>query len=1100
MVEFLLGGSGTGKSEELVSRIKKASEQGGKCLVIIPDQFSFEYDKKLYHALGAKGYNSLSVLSFGRLASDIFMHFGGRKGSFASDSAKLALTYLAVKNIREKEGFEYFDRQSRSSSFVGKVSAEIKELHYAGISADELLEAGTKCGGRQLSKAKDICAVYTEYERLLSEKNLKDSISDVEYASVVAYNNSYFEGTDIFIDEFQTFPADQMNMIRSMISCAKSVTICLTTENTSSRLPLFSAVNSSFERISKIAKEQGIEVRKTYFKEPLRFKSKDIAGLSGKVFRNEKAEPFSSQNIKTVSSSDVYKECDFVASEIKRLVEGGMKYRDIAVLARNTADYGSIIEGAFERYDIPVFMDMQKAVMHKSVMLMILSALEYASTKKISTETVLRYIKTGIMGISPEDAGTLDNFVYRYGIDGELWTEEFPLTKNENEKEQRDTAEELRAKVIPLLEEFKGKCKNASGKEICRALFELICKNGAYDYLSAERSLDTESLEIIREQKQVWNAVTAILDELYTIIGDEKISAEDFGGLFSCIASGESIATPPQTLDAVVFSGTERARLSSPRAVFIIGATEGAFPALSSENGLFDIRDIRALAKAGAELDINSKFRMSEEIFFAYKALSAPSEKLYVSYPYLNASGDGLYPSAVIKNITDMTKDDIHINADKLGALYFARTKKSAFYGFVCEFDKDSEDFAVLREYLKSDEEYKGKVDFLEKTVFEKVESLEPQTALSLFGKRLYISPSRFEDYQNCPFVYFCKKGLELYPVDKIEFNPSYVGSIVHHCLCRTLENMTRDEFLSCPEEKLKEKISSAFDEFLSEQMGGEYAKSASFRLSGEGVKKSTLEIILHLKEEFSQSGFYPFAFEKSISDDKDGISPRVIKSENGIEIHFSGTVDRADIFKDGDKNYIRVVDYKTGDKTFSLGDIYHGKNIQMLVYLYSIVESMGKSVPAGVLYMPSHDAEPELSRDASADEAKKLCDKNYKMKGVVLDDERVIHAMEDDIGGKYIPVALKNDGSYTASSMLMTGDEFSVMKDYIDYIVGDMADSLTSGKIEASPLVSGQSSPCNYCDYWSVCLKSSNPPVREYKPSQSAAVMKEILQKGGIK
>ena len=1093
MVEFLLGGSGTGKSTELISKIKETSEKGRKCIVIIPDQFSFEYDKKLYNALGAKMYNNLTVLSFGRLSSDIFMHFGGRKGSYASECSKLALTYIAINNVRKNNGFIYFGKMSRSGSFAKAVMNEIKELCYAGIKSEDLLSASASCDGREKSKAIDIANVFCEYEKLLSERNLKDNISDVEYASEIAKNNGYFKDTDVFIDEFQTFPADQMKMIEVMAETADNLTVCLTTDNPASRLPLFSAVNRSYARIHGIAKNCGCEIKTTMMKEPYRFVSKDIALLSQNIFRNRRSGNFSSDNIKLVSAGDIYKECEYVSAEIKNLVMGGMKYSDIAVLTRKTDSYCSIIESTFERYDIPVFMDIKKPLMHKSVMLMIVSALEYASSKKISTETVLKYIKTGLTGVTAEEAGILDNFVYRFGIDGDLWKDEFI----KEDTDERETAEKIRAKIIPLLEKFKGGLKNATGKEICKAIFSLMTESGAYDYLSAKRSLDAESLEMIREQKQVFNMVCDILDELCVILGDEKIPAKEFKELFLCIASGEKIANPPQTLDAVVFSGTERARLSSHRAVFVIGASDGDFPADVSEGGLFGKRDIKALSEAGIELDINSKYRVSEEIFFAYKALTSPSEKLYITHAYLDASGTSLYPSNVIKNTDDMTENDIKVSADDLGAIFFSRTKKSAYYNFVCEFDKNNSDSATLRKYLKSDDEYSGRVEFLEKTVFDKKEKLSPEVAEKLFGNKLFISPSRFEDYQNCPFIYFCKKGLSIYPREKIEFDAMSVGNAVHHCLCRILETTDRYGFLSMTENDIDEKTDIFFKEYLDKEMGGDYGKDASFMLSSDNIKRTIKEILCHLREEFSQSKFYPFAYEASISEGGEGFSPRVITSKNGVDVCFIGNVDRADSFEGDGEKFIRVVDYKTGDKAFSFKDVYYGKNMQMLIYLYSIAESVDKSIPAGVLYMPSHTAKAELDRNATKEQTRSHLEKNYKMRGVVLDNKNVVKAMEEDIGGKYIPVNVNNDGSYSKASKLMTADEFSAMKKYIDKIVGEMADNLTSGKIEASPLCNGSSSPCNYCDYYSVCLKSMKTPERVYD-KDAENKMKEILSKGG--
>ena len=70
------------------------------------------------------------------------------------------------------------------------------------------------------------------------------------------------------------------------------------------------------------------------------------------------------------------------------------------------------------------------------------------------------------------------------------------------------------------------------------------------------------------------------------------------------------------------------------------------------------------------------------------------------------------------------------------------------------------------------------------------------------------------------------------------------------------------------------------------------------------------------------------------------------------------GKIDRVDAYEDGEgRIYIRVADYKTGSKKFELKNIEAGRDLQMLLYLFSICENgkrrYGKDiVPAGVLYV----------------------------------------------------------------------------------------------------------------------------------------------------
>ncbi len=101
MLNFIVGGAGSGKSHRIIEKIAEQDEQS-KQIIIVPDQFSFEFDKRLYKMLGAKKFNSVTVLSFTRLASEIFRIYGGKSGEYIDDVTKTALIYMAVRNEKRR--------------------------------------------------------------------------------------------------------------------------------------------------------------------------------------------------------------------------------------------------------------------------------------------------------------------------------------------------------------------------------------------------------------------------------------------------------------------------------------------------------------------------------------------------------------------------------------------------------------------------------------------------------------------------------------------------------------------------------------------------------------------------------------------------------------------------------------------------------------------------------------------------------------------------------------------------------------------------------------------------------------------------------------
>lgn len=1092
MLDFILGGAGTGKTVRIISDIKKAAQSGEKCLVIVPDQFSFEYDKKLYDALGAAVYNSISVFSFSRLAKEmIFKRFGGKKGTYASEATKLALTYLAVKRVEKNDGFLFYNSRGKRGNFTSMAADAVKELHWAGISAEALAEKSVMLDGQLCDKVTDISNVYTAYLGLLEEKSLKDSLFDISDAAVIAAGSGCFDGMTVFIDEFQSFSADEYAIIKVLLSEAKNVTVALPTEDLSGKLPLFSIVNSTRAKLSSMAAECGIKVNETVLREGVRFLSEDIALVSSSIFRAKKCEKIHSENVKTVKAGDTYKEAEYVCAEIRSLMKKGMKCSDIAILARNAQGYSGIFESTFERYDIPYFIDMKISTVHKAVMLFVTAALEYGSKRSPSTEGILRYAKTGILGVDREDIAALDNFVYCWGIDGDMWLSEF--------KECDEKIELTRRTIIAPLEKFREAIADATGKEICRALYILFAESGAQSTLSTMSSLDTEELEIFREQKMLWNMLSDSLDELYEVLGDEKISPPDFAELFGCIARESTFASPPQTLDAVTLAGTERARLDSPKAVFIIGANDGVFPADVKGSGIFCDREKRQLSEAGIELETDTEYKLCEERFFCYKALSSASEKLYIVYPMADSSGAALYPSYTVRRIEGLFENDISVDADKQDALFYSSTKKAAFYNYIQNYDRKDSATAALRKFLLSDEEYAEKIRALDRISFDTPEKIsDRELTKKLFGEKLYISPSRFEEYQKCPFMYFCKKGLNIFPLQRMELNPASSGTIVHECLYDIFTTFDREDFLSADADKIRTLIGNSLDRYYNEKLGGEFAKSDRFNAGYNAIKDSAADIALHIKKELAQAKFYPKDCELEIKS-MGKVHPYTVKTSDGIEISFIGKVDRVDAYKSGDKEYVRVVDYKTGEKKFDLGEVYYGINLQMLMYLFTITHNQQGDykgvLPAGVLYMPAGEPAASLDRSAGEELVEKKKDSAYKMNGIVLADTDVIQAMEENLDGVYIPVTASSEG-FDKKSDIISAAQLENLRIYVEKLTKRMAESLYGGAVEASPFAEGKKRPCDYCEYWSVCGKSDFPTAREYD-SGAEKLMKEILDGG---
>lgn len=1097
MVNFILGTSGTGKSETLLGKIEQAVDSGKDICVIIPDQFSFEYDKKLYNRLGVKKFHSVEVLSFARLAKDIFLTEGGSSGVYADDLTKISLMYLAIREMQAKNGFSFYDKQAKSPRFVGMALNIVKELRAAGISPEELTEKIDFLHESVREKTADVALLYTTYQRIMTERGFKDSLNDISEAARIAAKSGYFKGKTVFVDEFKSYTGDQYEMFDAVISDAEDLYLTLTADNLSGKPgSLFSINHRTYAVIAEIAENYGVPVKAEYEKISHRFKYDDLRHVSESVFRlGGKVLP-SAEHIHIYESAEVYSEADFVCAEISRLVrEEGYRYGEIAVAARNLEDYAGTLEAAFARYDIPYFMDRKEPFLHKSFILMILSALEIASRKTPDTESILRFGKTGYAGLSYEEVSALENYCYKWNVEGKVWNGEF------REDEEFPGVNELRERLVAPVNELRSRAENASGKEVCSAVYGLLESLGIEKTLNERSSESDEALTLIRETKQLWNTVVSILDSLYKTLGDEVVKLSDFTEIFTMMLAGSSFAVPPQTLDSVAVVGAERTRFASPRAVFVIGVNEGIFPYSPKASGLFTDKDKAFLEEAGVSVSPPTKSLVMEERFISYSVISAPSEELYLTYPLSDAGGKTLFPSYIIEQICGMFEGLSPMNTESLDKLLYCVTEKSAYYHYVQDYNKNCAEIAAVRSVLEEDDGYRGKLAVLDRIGFGSEFSISDKAlAKKVFGEKMAVSPSRFEDYNNCPFMYFCKKGLKLYAPKKIEINAVEQGNMIHHCLCETMKSMDKTAFVSADREKLSELIIRLLNAYYEEKMGGSFAKTARFHANLKALSDTILEVLLHLQKEFSQSEFVPEEFELKINGDSD-VKPRKLVSKNGIEIYFTGTIDRVDTYANGGKTYVRVVDYKSGKKVFRLEDLLYGLNMQMLLYLFTVTESGGKyseSLPAGVLYMPSHEPDKiELDRNSTKEEREIAKDKSFKMNGILLENRDVLNAMEKDLRGIYIPVAVKKDNGYTALSSLITEKQIANLKKYADKLLTEMADGLSEGKIPAKPLMKNKIGPCEYCDYSTICGRELSS-FRCYEADAKAKIL-DIMDGKGV-
>ncbi len=1100
MLNFILGGAGYGKSTKLIDIADMLSQNGKKVIFIVPEQFSFESDKKIYKHLGAKKFNNILSLSFKYLAKEIFEKNGGPSGEYAEDIDKFILMNKAVKELIRTKSLEYYSKQAKKPTFTNEALDIINEFRQCGISADKLLLICDKFP-EYSEKINDLSKIYSTYAANLKDVGLKDSLTDISEAAAIASGSDYFKDCVIIFDEFESFTGDQYELIDVMFEQAEDIYIGLRLEDTENigknRLSVFEAVEGTWKKFKIRAQDRGIETKVDILPEPLRYKNDDLAFLNKNVMRNNKNVFEKSENISVIECCDLYEEAEFVCAQIKELViRHGYKYSDIAVISRQLGEYVYIFDSLFAKYEIPYSMNIQKSAVHTRIMQYMINTVNIMCDENPSLEAVLTYIKTSMNGNSGMgQISMLENYSYEWGLEGKDFFQPFTLGIKNNPK-----VEEARQLFFNPIVELREKCRNADCKAICGNLYEFLSKeNGACktfennNYYMVEKynavSQDDESEFYIKEknrmianakeQKRIWDMLMTVL-ETFSDIGVD-LSLDEFHRLFISAAENISFSVPPQTLDSVQVAKAETARLISPKAVFILGVNEGFFPPASRQSGLLSQKDRKAFEDSNVNLSRTSSELTADERLIVYKSLTYAEEKLYILYPQRSSNGEARFKATIINQICSMFGNNIAETASDRDIIFYSPTLQSAYSNYVRNLGKDIPYINELRTVLMEDEYYSAKIEYLDEVAKQgDFKISDPEIMRKIYSDRLIISPTAFEEYYNCHFKFFCDTGLKLKSVKKREIAKPERGSIVHKCFEEILRPcQTKQQLQALKREDIVEAIDKYVREYIDEFFDGNI--NARIEAMLENIKADMLMAVLHLQEELTQSQFRPVAFELKINDkhDKTKKPVPVLKLENGIEIILSGVVDRVDIYEKGDKKYVRVVDYKTGATEFSMEALEYGLNMQMLLYLFSITDINGNyndCEPAGVLYMPSR----EIKNRTKSEENKTVIDylnSHYKMNGVMLKELDVLKAMEDKLEGVYIPA------DTLESESCLSSKEFEDLKKRSGKLLELLAIQLYNGEIEAEPLVvkinKKDNNPCAYCEYWSICGNSSGKKSR---------------------
>jgi ATP-dependent helicase/nuclease subunit B len=1103
MLHFIFGRSGYGKTEYCFSAIESLVKNGeDKILLITPEQYNFTAERRLLKSLGEKNICKVENSSFSRLNNEVSRLYGGNALPVISGGGKAVLMKKAVDSV--KDSLRVFNKKINSSSFVTSMVKIYDEMKSCDISSAEMLAASDRVDKEVLSrKLYDMSLIIEAYEKLL-DGNYFDSADELSRLYDKLVDTDYLKDRSVFIDGFNGFVANEYKILEYIIKTAKDITITLATDSFGSNdeYDLFSYVNRNAEILKKIAEKNGVEIEVISLDKNYRTDNKALAFCEKYLYsRNSNQFEECPENIKIYSAKSVSDECEYIAREIKKELREGKRAREIAVICRDMDFYSNEIIYAFRKYEIPFYDDERQPINTQPLMVFVQYLLRTV-IYSFKSDDVLSLAKTGLTDLDSKSISNLENYIYLWNINGiKKWGSEFESSTkgfvSEITESDRNRLEKINASrdyLFSRINRFKNSIKTKNAKEIGRSIYNLLISFHVNKNLKdiAQLLSGYGRNVLAEEQGRVWDILMNILNQLVTVLGDEEITIKDYFTLFNIMISCEDLGVLPQGLDNVQFGQADRIRADNPKSVYILGANEGEFPRAVTSGGLLSESDRIILSNNDFELYSFGETLNLQERYFAYMATSVASERLCVTYL---GNGANPTPSVIVTSLKKIFPDIEEIRYSDIPEIDLIESKSSAFEMMAERFNYNSEFSESLKEYFKNDERFSS-IKLLAEN--DEISIQDSKLSTSLFGEHMYLSASRLEDFFNCRFRYFCKFGLGAKPRTKAQMDAMKTGTVIHYVLENLIAQTGSERLGQMSNAEIRILVDKYLRMYLDHEMGSSSEFTARFTYQFLRLSKMLYSVVSRLAAEFSQSKFEAKAFELNI--DKDGeVKPVIISLDSGGTVQLRGEVDRVDVLDENGIRYVRVIDYKSGNKKFSLSDILYGLNLQMFVYLFNLCNDKSSEfcgTPAGVLYMHSARSVFGIERNADSSSVIKEENKEFKMKGLVLYDEEhdILQSMEKDLEGKYIPVKYSKKNGITGCFASL--EELGRISRKVENLIAEMGNLLQKGSINQNP-INGKNhdKTCEFCDYSSVCASRriiENREMEDLKDDDVIKILKE--------
>ena len=1110
-LRFYFGPSGSGKSHRIYEEImqRAAQEPGRNFLIIVPDQFTMQTQKDLVMRSDRGGILNIDVLSFGRLSHRILEEVGTKEMPVLDDTGKSLVLQKIAADLKEQ--LPAMGSLLHKQGYIHEVKSAISEFMQYGISTqdmDKLIASAEKRGALAM-KLRDLKTLYRGFQDYIRDHFITtEETLDVLRRSLV--KSKILPDSVVVFDGFTGFTPIQNRLIQELMRVCEEtiVTVTIGEEEDPYQMDgeqkLFHLSRKTVADLVKLAAEAEVTRGEDVFVKggPNRFtEASALCYLEQNLFHYQ-YEPYTEKQceIHMFEALSPREEVHQTALYIRKLIrEEGLTYRDIAVVIGDLEGYASYVETEFGQLEIPCFLDRTRGIVLNPMIEYIKSALQLY-IRDFSYDTVFHFLRSGMADISREEIDELENYVIRTGARGyrtysRLFTRRTEEMQQGSGQEDTERAEETLERLNRIRQQFADTVEilhmapRAKAGEYVDHLYDFLEQNQVQQkLLNYQQQFEQEGdLAKAREYAQIYRLVMDLLDQIYELLGEEEISLQEFADILEAGFGEITVGTIPQNVDRIVVGDMERTRLKQVKVLFFLGVNDGNIPKNASKGGIISDMDREFLIESGTEMAPSPRQQMYIQRLYLYLNMTKPSQRLYLSYAKVNSDGKGIRPSYLIDTVRKLFPQlavEYPQNRSRLeqiegrqeGARYLAEELREYADGTLRE--EERQDFYLMYRAYEADPEGR---DRLTAAAFRryKESGLSRIVARALYGRQLENSVSRLETYAACACRHFLQYGLSLQEREEFGFEVSDMGNVYHAVLenfagklaesGRTWWDFDENFATQAIKEAVEGYAATYGETVLYSSARNEYAITRMSRI----LTRTVLTLQQHLKQGSFQPDDYELSFR--FAENLDSIHVDLSEEE---KMHLQGRIDRIDVSEDAEHVYVKVIDYKSGNKKFDLAALYYGLQLQLVVYMNAAMELESRKhpdkeiVPAALLYYHIDDPTIETPVELTQEQINEEILTKLRMNGVVNSDPAVVERLDRFLQdkSKVIPVEKKKDGSFSARSGILSREELHVVSAYVDTKIRQIGREILDGKIAANPYEKGNEEACTYCAYKKVC------------------------------